>query len=99
MGGEEFKGHTISYRASKDLILVHTVQPKPMVNAHSSGKWSRVLSDVVIVHSEKTRLKNLLMMIKMMMMMMVIIMNKSQEMAVCSGHQKLNSTMELRPEK
>ena len=40
--------------ASQDLILVHTVQLKPMIKAHSRG-----LSDVVIasVYSEKTRLK------------------------------------------
>ena len=41
MGGEEFKWHhqhTISYGASKDLILDHTVQPKPMIKALSSGR-------------------------------------------------------------
>ena len=54
------------------------------------------ISDVAFasVYSEKTHLKKL-----MMMMMMMIIMNKSQEMAVFSGHQKLTSTMKLRPEK
>ena len=29
---------TISYGASKDLILVYTVQLKPMIKAHSSGR-------------------------------------------------------------
>ena len=57
------------------------------------------ISDVVIasVYSEKTRLKKLMMM-KMMMMMMMI-MNKSQEMTVFSGSQKLTSAVKLRPEK
>ena len=53
---------TISYGASKDLILVHTVQLKPMIKARSSGRMiSSGISDVVIasVHSEKTRLKKL----------------------------------------
>ena len=52
------------------------------------------ISDVVIasVHFEKTRLKKL-----MMRIMIIIIMNKSQEMTVFSGHQKLTSVMKLRP--
>ena len=50
------------------------------------------ISDVVIasVHSEKTRLKKL---------MMIINMNKSQETTGFSGHLKLISAMKLRPEK
>ena len=51
--GRNSTGITISYGASKDLILVHTVQLKPMIKAYlvSIG-----ISDVVIasVHSEKT---------------------------------------------
>ena len=40
---------TISYGASKDLILVSTVQLKPMIKAHFSGKLvSSGISDVVI---------------------------------------------------
>ena len=41
---------------AKDLILVHTVQLKPMIKAHG-------ISDLAIasVHSEKTRLKKLIM--------------------------------------
>ena len=96
----------ISYGASKDLILVHTVQLKPMIKAHFSGKLvSSGTSDVVItsVYSEKTRLKKLMKMMMMMMiinfMMMNIIMNKSQETTVFSGRQKLTSAMKLRPEK
>ena len=56
---------TISYGASKNLILVHTVQLKPTIKVHSSGRMvSSGISDVVIasVHSEKTCLKKLMMM-------------------------------------
>ena len=76
MGREELNGisqHTISYRSSKDLILDHIVQLKPMIKALSSGRM--VSSDVVIasVHFEKTHLKKLMMM-RIMMMMIIIIM-------------------------
>ena len=40
VGEETFNGisqHIISFGASKDFILVHTVQLKPMMKAHSSG--------------------------------------------------------------
>ena len=80
----------------------HTVQLKPMIKAHSSGRMvSSGISDVVIasVYSEKTRLKKLMIMKMMMMMMMMMIMNKSQEMTVFSGSQKLTSAVKLRPEK
>ena len=76
---------------AKDLILVRTVQLKPMIKAQLSGRMvSSGISDVAIasVHSEKNRLKKL-----------IITMNKSQEMTIFSGHLKLNSTMKLRPEK
>ena len=49
---------------AKDLILVHTVQLKPMIKEKNSGRMiSSGISDVVIasVHSEKTRLKKLIM--------------------------------------
>ena len=49
---------------AKDLILVHTVQLKPMIKAKISGRMiSSGISDVAIasVHSEKTRLKKLIM--------------------------------------
>ena len=48
---------------AKDLILVHTVQLKPMTKAQFSGRMvSSGISDVAItlVHSEKTRLKKLM---------------------------------------
>ena len=46
------------------------------------------ISDVVIasVHSEKTRLKN-----RIMIMIIIISMNKSQELTVFHGRQKLAS--------
>ena len=52
---------TPSYnKQAKDLILVHTVQLKPTIKAHLSGRMvSSGTSDVAIasVHSEKTHLK------------------------------------------
>ena len=78
------------------LILVHTVQLKPIIKAKISGRMvSSGISDVAIasVHSEKTLLK------KLMIMIIIIIMNKSQEMTVFSGCQILTSAMKLRPEK
>ena len=82
---------------AKDLILVHTVQLKPIIKAQISGRMvsSGISEAITSVHSEKTRLK------KCMMIMIIIIMlrNKSQEMPVFSGRQKLTSTMKLRPEK
>ena len=83
---------------AKDRILVHTVQLKPIIKAQISGRMvSSGISDVAIasVHSEKTRLKKFM----MIMIIIIIIMNKSQEMTVFSGHQKLTSAMKLRPEK
>ena len=47
---------------AKDLILVHTVQLKPMKKSEISGRMaSSCISDVVIasVNSKKTRLKKL----------------------------------------
>ena len=79
---------------AKDLILVHTVQLKPLIKAQISGRMvSSGISDVVIasVYSEKTRLK--------LMKIAIIIMNKSQEMTVFGGRQKLTSAMKRRPEK
>ena len=45
---------------AKDLILVHTVQLKPMTKAHFLGRMvSSGLNDVAfpLVHTEKTHLK------------------------------------------
>ena len=59
---------------------------------------SNSISDIVIasVHSEKTRLKKLMI---MKMMMMIIIMNKLHEMTVFSSRQNLTSAMNVRSEK
>ena len=51
---------------AKDLILVHTVQLKPMIKAHFSGRLvCSGISDVAFtsVYSEKTRLMKLMKMI------------------------------------
>ena len=76
-------------KPAKDLILVHTVQLKPMIKAQISGKMvSSGISDVVFasVYSDKTHLKKL-------MKVIIIIMNKSQEMTVFSVRQNLTSAM------
>ena len=81
---------------AKDVVLVHTVQLKPMIKAQISGRMiSSGISDVAIasVYLEKTRLK------KLIMIIIFIIMNKSQEMAVFGGRQKLTSAIKQRPEK
>ena len=68
---------------AKHVVLVHTVQLKPMLKAHFSGRMiSSDISDVAItsVYSEKTRLKK-------------FIMNKSQETTVFGGRQKLTSAI------
>ena len=84
---------------AKYLILVHTVQLKPMIKAQISGIMvPNVISDVATasVYTEKTHLKKL----KMLKMIIFIIMNKSQEMMFFfGGCQKLTSAMKLRPEK
>ena len=59
-------------KPAKDLILVHTVQLKPMIKAQISGRMvSSAIGDVALasVYSEKTRLKKL-------MKIIIIIMNK-----------------------
>ena len=54
------------------------------------------ISDVVTasVYSEKTRMKKLMMMkMIIIIIIIIIIMNKSQELTVFHGHQKLTSAM------
>ena len=83
-------------KQAKDRILVHTVQLKPMIKAQISGRMVSIgRSDVAFasLHSEKTRLK------KLIMIIIIIIMNKSQETTVFSGRQKLTSALTLRTEK
>ena len=68
---------------AKELILVHTVQLKPMIKAQNSGRMvSSGISDVAItsVHSEKTHLKKC-----MMIMIIIMLLNKSQETTVLAG--------------
>ena len=83
---------------AKDFMLIHTVQLKQMIKAQISGRMVfSGISDVAStsVHSEKTRLKKLMKTI----IIIIITMNKSQETTVFSGHKKLTSTKNLRPEK
>ena len=57
---------------AKYLILVNTVQLKPMIKAQISGRLlSNGISDVATasVHSEKKRLKKLMMMMKMIFLL------------------------------
>ena len=51
------------------------------------------ISDVVTVsvYSEKTRMKKLMMMKMIIIIIIIIIMNKSQELTVFPGRQKLTS--------
>ena len=81
-------------------------QQRPHFSPHSKAKanYKRPIlrklvtsgiSDVAIisVHSEKTRLK------KMIVIIIISSMNKSQELTVFGGRQKLTSAMKQRPEK
>ena len=79
--------------ASTPSHFSHTVKLKPIIRAQISEKLvSSGISDVATasVHSEKTRLKKL-------MIMIIIIMNLLQETTVFGGHHKLTSAMKLRP--
>ena len=77
-----------------------------MVKVQISGRMASIgISDVVSasVYSKKTRMKNLMMM-KMIVIIIIIIisisiLNKSQELTVFHGRQKLTSAMKQRPEK
>ena len=73
----------------KDVVLVYTVQLKPMIKAQISERMiSSDTSDVATasVYFEKTRMKKIVMII-------IIIVNLSQEMTVVGGRQKLTSAM------
>ena len=68
------------------------MQLKPTIKVQISGRMASIgISDVVTasVHSEKTRMKKLMM--KMIIIIIIIIMNKSQELTVFHGRQKLTS--------
>ena len=67
----------------------------PIIKEKISGKLvTSGISDVAIasVHSEKTRLKR-------MIMIIIISLNKSQESSVFHGRQKLTSAMKQGPER
>ena len=75
-------------------FLVHTVKLKPIIKDQIPGKLvTRGISDVATasVHSGKTWDEKWI--------MIIIIMNKSQELTVFHGRQKLTSAMNQRPEK
>ena len=68
-------------------FLVHTVKLKPIIKDQIPGKLVTTgISDVATasVHSEKTWAKKWIMII-------IIIMNKSQELMIFHGRQKLTS--------
>ena len=78
------------------LTLVHAEKLKLMIKGTISRRMlSSGISHVVFasVYSEKTRLK------KCWIMIIIIMMNKSQELTVFHGRQKLTSAMKQRPEK
>ena len=87
---------------AKYLILVHTVQLKPIIKAQISGIMVSIgKSDIVTasVHSEKTRLKKLMMMKMIIISSSSSIMNKSQETTFFRGRHKLTFVMKQRQEK
>ena len=68
------------------------LQLKSTIKFQISGRMASIgISDVVAasVYSEKTRMKKLMM--KMIIIIIIIIMNKSQELTVFHGRQKLTS--------
>ena len=78
------------------LTLVHTEKLKLMIKGTISGRMLSIgISHVAFasLYSEKTRLK------KCWIMIIIIMMNKSQELTVFHGRQKLTSAMKQRPEK
>ena len=80
-------------KPANDLILDHTVQLKQKKHKYLEEWYLNDISDVAVtsVHSEKTRLKKLI--------MIIIIMKKTQETTVFNGHQKLTSIMKFKLEK
>ena len=97
MGGEELKWNQLAHHQLMSQQKTHFSphsKAKANYKAQISGKLVKnCISDVAIasVHSEKTRLKK--------MVMIIISMNKSQETTVFGGYQKLTSAMKLSPEK
>ena len=94
MGGEVLKWRYLKHNQLMSLILVHTVQLKPMIKVQISGGMAFIgISDVVTasVYSEKTCEKKLMMM--KMINIIISIMNESQETMIFYGRQKLTSAM------
>ena len=92
MGGEELKWRQLKHSAvsSQGPHFSPAVQLKPTIKVQISGRMASIgISDVVTasVYSEKTRMKKLMKMI----IIIIIIMNKSQELTVFHGRQKLTS--------
>ena len=74
-------------------FLVHTVKLKPIIKDQIPGKLvTSGISDVATasVHSEKTWAKKWIMII-IIIIIIIIIMNKSQELTIFHGRQKLTS--------
>ena len=64
VGRGKFEMASASIPSANEPVLVHTVKLKPIIKAQISGKLvTSGISDVAIasVHSEKTRLKNMIM--------------------------------------
>ena len=76
----------------KGLILAHTVQLKPMIKAHFSGRMvSSGISDVAIasVHSEITLLKKLMIMIILITRTKNILLKSGNRCMVANGFKKM----------
>ena len=90
MGGKELKWRPLAHHqlmSQQGPHFSYTLKLKPIIKAQITEKLiTSGISDVAIasLHSEKTRLKK---------MIMIIIMNKSQEIMFFGGSQKLTSAM------
>ena len=100
LGGEKFKWRQLEHHhlmsEQRPHFSPHSKAKKLIIKGQISGKLvTSGISNVAIVsvHSEKTRLK------KMIMIIIIISMNKSQESTLFGGRQKLTSAMKQRPEK
>ena len=95
MSGEELKWCQLAHhQLMSQQGPYFSPHSKAKANYKSTKLVTSGINDVAItsVHSEKTLLKK-------MIMIITCSMNKSQEMAVFGGRQKLTSSMKLRPEK
>ena len=100
VGGEELKWRQLQLINSQGRHFSPRSTAKTNVKSTITGRMASIgKSDVVSasVYSEKTRMKKLMMM--KMIIIIISFMNKSQEMTVFHGRQKLTSSMNQRPEK